>query len=110
VYQRDGQPMEVAIGDYKGSLLVRRDQHGLGEADQNPMNGGAGGAAEGLLRNGATVLHVEIGVNASGARLVRTNAKGSRNLPTTPGRKRPSWETKCSTPALAALRASRWPR
>jgi hypothetical protein len=105
VYQRDGQPMEVAIGDYKGSLLVRRDQHGLGEADQNPMNGGAGGAAEGLLRNGATVLHVEIGVNASGARLVRTNAKGEQELAYDTRAEAAELGNKMFDAALAALRA-----
>jgi hypothetical protein len=80
VYQRDGQPMDVAIGDYKGQLLVRRTRRGEGETNDNPASAVAGGVAEGLLRNGATVLHVEVSVEGTGSRLVRTNDKGEKEL------------------------------
>jgi len=64
-------PIEVAIGDYNGQPAGAQDNTPR-RADQNPMTG-TGGAAEGLLRNGATVLHVE-SVNAP-AHAVRTNGQ-----------------------------------
>jgi hypothetical protein len=80
VFLRSGQSVDVAIGDYKGTLLVSRREYGLGDPDQNPMNGGMNGAAEGLLRNGATVMHVEVNVGATGTRLMRRNDRGEQEL------------------------------
>ena len=105
VFMREGQPMDVAIGDYKGQLLVRRQQYGLGEANQNPMSGGMNGAAEGILRNGATVLHVEVGVVASGARLMRSNDKGEKELAYDTRAEAAEEGKKTFDAALAALRA-----
>jgi hypothetical protein len=75
-----GEWIDVAIGDYKGRLLAFRNLPELPAEPGDSVGVNFSCRAEGVLKNAATVLNVEISVETAGARLVRANPKGDKEL------------------------------